>query len=293
MDKSVYLVFKPLLAVCKLFGFCALQGDVHGLRYTWRHPWLLYCLSLQLGVTLMMHATLQLRRQSWPVTVFYDVRKWCFLVALLTTDRPRLLLLQGLQRFDANLRDLNGGDLDDYDPKKRGHYWHMLYHMVYTVGNNVVSYTLFYPKDKTLLAFIFDFLVKTFASQMVFSYTIMNIAFDHEICYRYRLISLAWNHHPRTSPSATDRLRLLHADVTTIANQSAVAFGRFFVVNLFFVFLEMLMYLYRSLQTNTNVFSNVQSVFFLAVNVASVPILSSSSHRLTKSVSKPQTIFLI
>lgn len=110
--------------------------------------------------------------------------------------------------------------------------------------------------------------------------------------FRYRLISMSWTHHLRTlqqSPldtlSALENLRLLHAKLTLLVHQLTLCFGRFFVVNLFFVFLETLMYLYRIMLNNTNVFSNVQSVLFLCVNVASVPLLANSSYNLILSVS--------
>ncbi|KAG8300059.1 hypothetical protein J6590_085745 [Homalodisca vitripennis] len=294
--KSVYLCFRPLLAVCKVYGSCAIQNsfsqNAQGLRYSYRNLWLLHCLVFHVGISFMMHSTLELRRQSTPVTCFYDLRKWCFLAALLSTDHERVDLLRGLERFDSKIDSLNKIKLLEYNPKMRGHFWHFVYHLVYTVGMNALSYTLFYPRDKTTLALFFDVLVKTFAAEMVFSYTIINIVFNNELRFRYKVITASWIYHMRTfqaNPSASiriqERLRLLHAELTGLAGQLGSCFGRFFVVNLFFVFLETMMYLYRTLLARTNVFSNVQSVLFLAVNVVSVPILASSAHQLTHSVS--------
>lgn len=141
----------------------------------------------------MMHATLEFRRQSLPVTVFYDLRKWCFLAALLSTDVERVHLLQGLENFDHDILGLNKIRLLEYNPERRGHLWHLLYHLIYTVGNHGLSYTMFYPKDKTPLGFFFDFMVKNFAAQMVFSYTVVNLVFNSELSFRYEACTLIFS----------------------------------------------------------------------------------------------------
>ncbi|KAG8300061.1 hypothetical protein J6590_085747 [Homalodisca vitripennis] len=223
--KSVYLCFRPLLAVCKVYGSCAIQNsfsqNAQGLRYSYRNLWLLHCLVFHVGISFMMHSTLELRRQSTPVTCFYDLRKLCFLAALLSTDHDRVDLLRGLERFDSKIHSLNKIKLLEYNPKMRGHFWHFVYHLVYTVGMNALSYTLFYPRDKTALALFFDVLVKTFAAEMVFSYTIINIVFNNELRFRYKVISASWIYHMRNfqaNPIASirmqERLRLLYAELT-------------------------------------------------------------------------------
>ncbi|XP_054267112.1 uncharacterized protein LOC128989260 [Macrosteles quadrilineatus] len=239
-----------------------------------------------------MHTTLKLRRQSPPVTIFYDLRKWCYLAALLSTDHHKIRLLQGLEDFDSKVDDLNQITLVQYNPRKRGILWHLLYHLIYTVGTNVVSFTFFYPTNKPFLGLVFDLLVKTFAGEMGFVNTIVNVVFCSEICYRYRLITTSWVYHKerlKDTPVARvvvqERCRLLHAQLTDLADLLSLCYGRFYVVNLFFVFLESMMFLYRIILVQSQIAGNVQSVLYLVVNVASVPVLACSTSSIIIAVS--------
>uniref|UniRef100_A0A1B6CI84 Uncharacterized protein n=3 Tax=Clastoptera arizonana TaxID=38151 RepID=A0A1B6CI84_9HEMI len=292
---SVYLSFRPVIIMCQVLGFCPVKNTfkqtAKGLQFHILSIHVILALFFHFGISHFMIETLEFRHQSWPVTYFYNYRKWCFFVALFTTEKERIFIFKELEKFDEDILKLNKIKLIDYNPRLRGKVWFFIYKLVYGIGTDLVSYTIFYPKGKTALGLLADLIVKTFSAQMVFSYTIMYLTFSHEICYRFYLLEKSWIHHLFNSSKVSgtqksqESIRQLHSHLTSIADKLSESFGPFFVVNLFFVFFEVLMYFYRILHTNINIFSNVQSVVFLAMNVASVPILASSTYYLLIAVS--------
>lgn len=302
-NNSVYLSLKPLLIFCKVLGSCCIQNtgtsEASGLGYRYFSFTLLYSVLFHFGISYMMHATLELRRQKLAVTWFYDIRKWCFLFAVFVTEKQRVEVIKELDEFDKSINRLNKTGLIVASNRLRGQVWLFLYKLIYGIGTDLVSYTLFYPKGKTVVALILDLAVKTFTAQLVFCYTVLYLTFAHELCHRFRLITVSWKHHAKAfadSPTETVRsfeaLRLFHAKLCRIAEKLASCYGLFFVVNLFFVFLEMLVYLYRMVHISKNVFSNVQSIVFLAANVASLPALSIGSSYITDAVSNAFDVVL-
>lgn len=285
-----------MIIVCKILGSCCIQNtsttEASLLRYRYFSFTLLYSVLFHFGISYMMHATIELRRQKLAVTWFYDIRKWCFLFAVFVTERQRVQVIKELDEFDKSIDQLNNTSLIVSNNRLRGHIWLFLYKLIYGIGTDLVSYTLFYPIGKTVVALILDLAVKTFTAQLVFCYTVLYLAFAHELCCRFRLITVSWQHHAKEfadTPTETVRsfetLRLFHGKLCAIAEKLSYCYGLFFVVNLFFVFLEMLMYLYRMVHISKNVFSNVQSIVFLAANVASLPALSIASSYITDAVS--------
>lgn len=295
-NSSVYLSLKPVIIVCKILGSCCIQNTSATEAGLVRHRYfsftLLYSVLFHFGISYMMHATVELRRQKLAITWFYDIRKWCFLFAVFVTERQRVQVIKELDEFDKSIDQLNKTSLIVSNNRLRGHIWLFLYKLIYGIGTDLVSYTLFYPKGKTVVALILDLVVKTFTAQLVFCYTVLYLAFAHELCHRFRLITVSWRHHakafadvPTETVRSFESLRLFHGKLCAIAEKLASCYGLFFVVNLFFVFLEMLMYLYRMVHISKNIFSNVQSIVFLAANVASLPALSIASSYITDAVS--------
>lgn len=295
-NNSVYLSLKPVLIVCKILGSCCIQNigttEASLLYHRYFSFALLWSMLFHYGISYMMHATIELRRQKLAVTWFYDIRKWCFLFAVFVTERQRVQVIKELDEFDKSINHLNKTTLIISNNYRRGHIWLFVYKLIYGIGTDLVSYTLFYPKGKTVMALILDLVVKTFTAQLVFCYTVLYLTFAHEFCYRFTLITVSWQYHAKAfaeNPTETVRsfeaLRLFHSKLCAIAEKLASCYGLFFIINLFFVFLEMLVYLYRMVHISKNVFSNVQSIVFLAANVASLPALSIASSYITDAVS--------
>lgn len=295
-ENSVYLCFRPVIVITQVLGFCPVKNSwnktAKGLQFQSCSMHVFLALVFHIGISYFMQLTLEFRHQNLTVTWFYNIRKWCFLIALFTTEKERIFVFKALENFDDNIHKLNKIKLLNYDPNLRGKIWFFIYKLVYGIGVDLISYTIFYPKGKSALGLLADLVVKTFTAQMVFTYTIIYLTFSYEICYRYHMLGKSWIHHislfsskPADIVESQETIRQLHSQLTSIAGKLSDCFGRFFVVNLFFVFFEVLMYFYRILHTNINVFSNVQSVVFLAMNVASVPLLASSTYYLTEAVS--------